>query len=368
MPKQSFYVLSFQDTQPEWGFFDGAAIVPASMPDTASKAPVLALVPDSHFFFFQAKGGGENDRNIKAAAKLQMQHLFPAVEQNQENGTVKTNGSLLGFYSHPRFMAFWEEHEALFARATVVTTPFFLAWSVAKAQKLPQWQWGGNGAPRALYAHDELYYFMGDDGELARRSAALELDAPPPPLELATVLAGLDAAQIKLPKLRLPLRHISSAQVGDPRAWVRAFILLGLVGVLFCAGALWRWHGLSQQATQWKAAVGAQYARALGDDLGPDPFGKLLFRLDQVRGTQVSGIDMRELLVLLSRAATDSFAVDSLSLNRDTGTIRARIASYDELEKMMQGLGGDPRFAFTLEQASNTDNGVALIFRVAFAR
>ena len=300
MPKQSFYVLTFQDSQPEWGFFDGTGITPASRPDTASKVPVLALVPDSHFFFFLPKGGAENDRNLKAAAKLQMQHLFPAVAPDQENGTVKTNGSMLGFYSHPGFMAFWEAHEALLERVTVVTTPFFLAWSVAQAKKLPQWQWGRNGSPRALFAHGELHYFLGDDAELAMRSAALELDAPPAPLELTTALADLETEQVRMSRLRLPLRRISSAQVGDPRAWIRAFVLIGLVGLLFGVGSMERWLGQAQHATQWKAAVAAQYARALGSDLGADPFGKLLFRLDQLKGTQVTGIDMRELLALLT--------------------------------------------------------------------
>ena len=108
----------------------------------------------------------------------------------------------------------------------------------------------------------------------------------------------------------------------------------------------------------------AEYKSALGSNLGTDPYGQLLFKLEQLKGSKLRGLDLIVLLRELSKAAPPDFRVDSVSVNNNSGNIRATVQDYNQLEAMLGALSAESGFTFTLEQATNTEEGIAIDIKV----
>ena len=302
---------------------------------------------------------------MREAAKLQMRYSFPPPTDGREHGVFKGSaGGMLGYYGHPDLKSFWETHREVLEQASVVTTLFLLAWTAAHLDGLQGWSWRPNQGPCGLFFRDTLHYFTGDTAELQARESALEFEQEPIVLELEGVLATLVKRGVKWPKLGIPVQHVGSVEEGAPRKWVLIFLVISLVGLLACFGEFWRWHAVSSQEAQWEKALAGQYARVLGDDPGADPYGMLLYKLEQFKGSKAQGLDVLALLEVMSRGAVEGFSVDTLNVSGDAGTVRASIATYAQLEEMLKNLNADPRFAFTLEEAVNVESGIDVTLKV----
>lgn len=342
-------------------------IAPASAPDPGSKQPILALVPDRYFFFFQPRGlAAGSEKKMKTAARLQVKHFFPEPSPEQEFGLLSMgNSSILAYFGHPSLNEFWVKNGPLLTRANAVTTPFTLAYSVAKARKIEAWTWQADSGPSALFAKGTLYWIQGNGDELENRVFRLGLEQAPVGLDLDEAVKGLVDSGLKWSKLRLPLKHLGAQDTGSKKL-VKAFVIITLAGVLFCLGQIARYVGVKSQVNKWDRATTQLYAQALGPDPGPDPYGQLLFKMDQIEGTQSSGVDVLGLLETLSRSAPPGFRVESLVVNQDSGTIQGQISDYNSLENFLEALADNGRFEFTLEQATNVSSGVSLSLRVQF--
>lgn len=396
-----YRILRFSEHGPEYLSFDGQALHPAPEPREASRVPVLALLPDSLLFYHLPRAlptGSERER--RAAVMLQMDHVFPHIKKPrqdeaakpskkgaddtqtegaaahaapvQERGTVKTpEGALVGYFTHPALAAFWREHKELLSRASVVTSPFFLALTAAEAKGHKDWAYVSHAAngPHMLVAKSILAYVRGSEDKLTERAREAlreneHADGDLPLLHLESVLAAIDQAGVKPVKLRLPLTSFDESEDADPRTWARVLVAIGLVGLFFCAGQFMRWRAQAANANIWESAVSSAYGEVLGADPGADPYGKLLFRLDQLKGSQTRGVPIMRLLGLLTEASPPGFLVENISISGDTGSLRARIATYNDLDAMLSRLSESPSFSFTLEQASNTPEGVLANLKV----
>jgi hypothetical protein len=366
MTGKKTYLLSFEENQAVWRLFDGQSLVACEPPGTKVREPVVALIPDSFFFFFLPKsGGGKREKGMREAAKLQMQYSFPAPADGREHGVFRgPAGGVLGYFGNSELKSFWETHREGLEQANVVTTPFLLAWTAAHLDGVQEWSWRPNQGPCGLFSRGTLHYFVGDTVEQQARESALEFEQEPVSLELEGVLASLVKRGVKWPKLGVPVQHVGSVEEGAPRKWVFIFLAISLVGLLVCFGEFWRWNTVSSQTTQWEEALDGQYTRVLGNDLGSDPFGMLLYKLEQFKGSKAQGLDVLALLEVMSRGAVEGFSVDTLNISNDTGTVRASIATYAQLEEMLKNLNVDPRFAFTLEEAVNVESGIDVTLKV----
>ncbi len=366
MASNAFYLVHFSGNKAEWGLFDGAELVPAEPPRSKSAAPVLALIPDRFFFFYRPKEvAAKSEKAIRAAIRMQMQYNFPAPVDEQAIGVFKTPaGEMLGYVCHNRLVEFWAEHKELFERANVVSTPFILAWCAARAEGLEAWLWKENGGPRVLYAGETLHYAAPSGEELQQRLQELAPDTEPEELGWLRIISSLAQHNIKLAKLRIPLTQFGEEADVDPRRWAQVFVAVALIGLLFCAGELQRLLASQKRAEQWRTAVHEQLASVLGPDYGSDPYGKLLFRIDQLQGSQSQGLDVLDMLALISRAAPEDFKIASMTFNDTSGHFRAKLQDYAQLEQMMQKLQEQERYAFTLDQASNVSDGVQVVLRV----
>lgn len=366
MTGKKAYLLTFEEDRAVWKLFDGQSLAACEPPGAKADAPVAALIPDKFFFFFLPKaGGGKWEKGKREAVRLQMRYSFPPPVAGGEQGVFKGPvGAMLGYFGHPDLKSFWETHREGLEQANVVTTPFLLAWTAAHMEKLEAWEWCFNGGPCGLFAEDTLHYFAGSATELQARKSAFGLEQEPVALALDGVLASLINHGIKWPKLGIPLQHVGSVGEGAPRKWALIFLAISLVGLLACFGEFMRWHAVSTRADQWEQALADQYSRVLGENPGSDPYGMLLYKLEQFKGSKTRGLDVLGLLEVMSRGAVEGFYVDSLNVSGDAGSVRARIANYAQLEQMLKNLNEDGRFAFTLEEAVNAEGGIDVTLKV----
>ncbi|MBG0775566.1 MAG: hypothetical protein H0S85_03935 [Desulfovibrionaceae bacterium] len=355
MNSNRFYLVRFPEGGPSWEFFDGLTVSECPPPPAGSKATVVALVPDGLLYFYQPKGlTAKGERSQRAAVRLQMQHFLPPAGDGQEIAAFRgPSGKVLGLITRPGLRDFMEEHGDVFRRATLVTSAFLLAWSAAEARGVGAWTWGNGSGPRALFAGGDLHYFTGGDEELAERVQAANLDESPADLSWTDVLAALAQHKTRLGRLALPIGSLGGGAGLDASKARRLALVLGLVGLMFCFGEAARWWGARGELQVWRTALRQEYAKVLSDPNVADPYGKLLFRLDQMQNNAVEGVDVLALLTALSRHAPDGFMVKSLSLGTRNGRIEATAPDYAAVETMVAALAGVGGFTFTLDSASN---------------
>ncbi|MDD4951841.1 MAG: hypothetical protein PHV85_04770 [Desulfovibrionaceae bacterium] len=148
------------------------------------------------------------------------------------------------------------------------------------------------------------------------------------------------------------------------RRFVRRFVILGLVGLLFCAGQVLRLNNHRRQVVRLDAAIAGLYETALGSDSGESPFGRLQFERGKLLAGSVRGIDVLGLLQSMSRYAPESLRLEGLNLSGEYGAIRGQIGSKPELERYLKDLEPDPGFAFVLERDEQAAGALDFILRV----
>jgi len=367
MAGKKFYALHFKDNQVQWEKFDGQSLKPSEPPEARSSWPVIALLPDEYFFFFLPEGlSAKGARNLKTATLLRMQHFFPAVAGGRECGVLPPGpAGMPGYFTHPELACFWEEHKKNLEQAAVVTTKFVLAWTEAQAKELPAWTYGNGSGPRALFLDGRLHFINGAGPEYEKRLKAATDNGPPPALDWRESLAEIGRTGLKWSISRLPLKQFSLAS-GDIRSWVVSFIAVTVIALLLFFGQARRYFAESRAEAQWEGALNGLYAKVLGRDHGPDPYGELVSRYDRLKGKQTQSIDVLQILALLSAAAPQDLDLENLSLNPNEGSVRGKINSFDALEEYLKNLKERGGPGFTLEQATNTKDGVVFSLKVDF--
>lgn len=383
MPRTStrnqFYVVRFIKDAPFWERFDGQALHPIPHPDQAPKSsrslPVLAIIPDKMFFFFQPESDHHsgNLRQRTAAARLELEQAFPAQASETGPDIVLDAGRthLLGCFPHPELTEFCRRHQDILTRANAVTTPFFLAWNAGHRLKIDSWVWSNpEDGTTAAMVHGKVTFFPGTGLELkARLIEPSESDTTGKPLvspkewRLPELLQA--APDIGWSQLRLPL-PVAEGERSGSRQLVRLWIAMALLGGLVCIGQALRLSDQQAQVHRWEQSINRLYAEVLTPPLGDDPFGRLLFRHSQVQGPIQSGPDALGMLGLLSASAPPEFHVENFSLGPNSGIIRARLADYEQLEALLKALEGQGRLRFDLDQASSADDAVLATLRVGY--
>lgn len=360
-----YYVVRFVKDLPVWEVFEGNDLHPAEAPRSGRSLPVLALLPDRFFFFFlpdsaQHQGGA---RQRLAAARLQMEHMFPASQEGRAGVLAAGGGGCLGYCWHPELARFVQQHKEILGRANAVTTAFFLAWNVADASQVTEWTWNSpDSGTHALVSARGLDYFQGSDHEfqdrLRRHASTANKQWTLSELLSAAPLVGWS-------RLRLPLPSVNGKGVQAGRL-VRLGLILAVLTVLFSLGQGLRLAEQKRQAAFWEQATEDLYGQVLTLPLGPDPYGRLMFRLSQLKTPAMEGLDVVELLGLLSDAAPPGFRLESLSLGPNSGIIRARMDDYDQLETLLKALEQQDRFGFSLDQASSAEREVLVTLRATY--
>ena len=365
MAGKKFYALHFKDNQVQWEKFDGQSLKPSEPPEARSSWPVIALLPDEYFFFFLPEGlSAKGARNLKTATMLRMQHFFPAPADNRECGVLPFGpAGMPGYFTHPGLSDFRERHEKTLEQASVVTAKFVLAWTAAQSKELSSWTYGNGPGPKALFLDGRLHFIGGAGGEYEKRLKEATDNGPPPALDWRESLAEIGRLGLKWSGLRLPLKQFSLAS-GDIRPWVVSFIAVTVIASLLFFSQARHYFAESGVEAQWENALNGMYAKVLGPNHGPDPYGKLISRYDRLKGKQTRSIDVVQLLAHLSAAAPKGLDVESLSLNPSEGTVRGKINSFDALEKYLKDLKARGGPKFTLEQATNTKDGVVFSLKV----
>jgi hypothetical protein len=377
--RNQFIVVRFTKGAPTWERFDGQALHPIPHPDQAPKSlrslPVLALIPDRLFFFYQPESDHHSGslRQRTAAARLELEQIFPAQTTENGSGIVLDAGRshLLGCLPHPELTEFARRHQDILTRANAVTTPFFLAWNAGHRRKIESWVWNNpeDGATAAML-HGQMTFFPGNGAELETRiSEASGAGNTGRPLQVDTQWSLHDLLQtapdIGWSQLRLPLSVADGERPGS-RQLVRLWIATALLGGLVCLGQALRLSDQQAQVEHWEQATNRLYSEVLTPPLGDDPFGRLLFRHSRLQGPAQSGPDALAMLGLLSASAPPDFHVETFSLGPNSGIIRARLADYEQLEALLKALEGQDSIRFDLDQASSADDAVLATMRVSY--
>jgi len=368
--KKTVYILSFKGNEHQWMMFDGNGLTESEGPAEKNRHPVVALLPDSLFFFFKPRGAIKS-RHAKSATLMQMNYSFPSQEGSDFKVLRPSGGAVLGYTGHELLDRFLDRHREVLAKATVLTTEFAVCWRAAVAEGLTVWNWSGQGM-RILASGEELTYFRGNGDEFSSRFERLGLDGEPEQVDLDKACAVFFKKKIRWARLNLVsgLRSGSDKTVTiEYKPFAVAAVLVTLIGLLFITGQYHRWQQSQEQATVWRGKLKEVYTRALGPNPGSDPYGKILYKLDQLKsGGNSGGIDVLGLLAVISESAPVGIEIEGFSLGGDSGNIRGRISNYEELDAMMEKLALNSEFNFVLEQATNIDGGVSISLRAEYNR
>lgn len=369
--KKQVYIIIFKGQEPVWKVFNENGFSDCEEPDIKDRCPVVALLPDPLVFFFKPKGV-DKSRHAKSATLMQMSYSLPGNDGGAFKVLRPAGNAVLGYTGHDLLSHFMERNRDILSRATVITTSFAVCWRAALAEGLSVWSWKGQGGMRALFTPDFFCYFKGTDQELKERYENIGLDAEPELIDLEKACSIFFDKKIRWSRIGLVTTVTGStdkASVVDYKPFVKAAILVTLVGLFFIAGQYHRLQAKEDQADLWRKNLRQLYISALGPSPGGDPYGTILYKLDQLKnGGTVKGVDVLGLLSTLSESAPVGMTVDSMNLGSDSGNIRGTLSTYDELDKMMEKLAANGRFKFVLEQADNVDNGISFSLRAEYNR
>ena len=365
MAKKNVYIIAFEGIRPQWSLFDGVSLNPCPPPEGRAGLPVILLLPDRFFFYFQPEGlQAMNSRSLRKAALLQMRHYFPAGKATDIGIFPSGKGAILGYFTKPELKDFLEEHAELAGQANIITTSFILTHEAALTGDVDVWSWRGGEGERALYAEGQLFFFRGDEEEVRSRMTrqGLAPDAASP-LLLGEVLTDIWRRNRSWSSYKLPIK---AQRTGDARLphLTRTAVAATLVGFLFIMGQGWRLSDANTQLAAQEEAIRAVYKEVLGPKPGNDPYGRLLYAVDKLQSRSTSGIDVLEVLEDLSRNAPPDLYVESMSTGSDSGTIMGILDDYDTLEKLLEALKSQARYSYTLEQATNTKTGIRITLKI----
>ncbi|MGE4556708.1 MAG: hypothetical protein AB7D07_07780 [Desulfovibrionaceae bacterium] len=362
------YVIQFRNNQPVWGIFDDGRLELCEPPATKKRSIVVAILPDRYFFYYRPQSvAAASFRKARAAVQLQMSHLFPSFDEQQSIGMLKPhNGNLLGFFTRPELADFIAEHHKLLSSATVITTEFAICWRDAAVEEVDAFIWRGEDKLKALCSGDNLLFFQADESELETRIAHLEVK-PAETLDWAASLSRHISGGNKWSSLRTPVRLPVDEQT-SLQPYRRAMLLIFLVGALAVAGQYIRLQHHQGRVEQWRDRTQSLYSSIFGPAPGPDPYGKLLYTMNQLQRTQSKGVNVLDILTALSKQPPAGLDVENLNFSVESGSIMGRTDSYDGLESYLNALNSDSTYAFTLEQAANTKDGIQFHLRVTITQ
>lgn len=301
-----------------------------------------------------------------------MNYSFPA-QRDDFKVLRPSGGAALGYTEHDLLGRFMDHHREVLAHATVLTTAFTVCWRAAVAEGLSVWTWKGLGGMRILASDDELTYFRGTDKEFKSRFVRLGLEGAPEVMDLETACLALEKKKVRWARLNL----LTGRRSGNDKAAVISYkpylfsaLMVTLLGLFFITGQYHRWKQSQDAADMWRQKLQEVYVSALGPNPGSDPYGKILYKLDQLKsgGGDGGGVDVLGLLSVLSQSAPVGIEIESLNLGSDSGNIRGKIGSYEEVDAMMEKLAASPLFNFVLEQATNEDDGISISLRAEYNR
>ncbi len=367
---RTLHILRLDDEQPSWHRLEAGRLEPVADPGPRQRGTVIAVLPDVLFFYYHPQGLQEaSPRQARAATRLQMNHTFPSLEKDQTKGVIQApRNRVLGFFAAPGLQSFLREHHSLLASANIITTPFTACWVHAAENETPCFVWRGGHGLKALFAEGRLEYFQGDEEELAARLASLPKDsAAPETLLLEESLLSLVNHRTTPTALRMPIR-LEAVTEASLKPLRKAFAVCMLIAIFLLSGQLLRQQTQQQKAQVWRNQLQELYASALGPDPGSDPYGKLLYTLDQLQSGQTRGVNVLGILSRLSTDAQDTLRIDTMNLSPDSGAITGRIGAYDALESYLNAVNNNPGYQFTLEQATNTETGIQFNLRVTMLR
>ncbi len=366
MRAKRFHVLHFPENTPEWLRFEGGTSTPTEPPAESSGLPVVVVIPDRFFFYHLPPDlAVKGERRQRAAVALRLGQVFPAPGPNQEWGVLPPGpAGMPGFYTHPGLADFWEEHREVLAQASLVTTPFALAWSWAQAKALEEWTLpGGNGdGPAAMFRQGELHV-LHDAARQARDLAAAGQELPPA-LDWREVLAHSGEPGLAWSRLRIPLRGFASVRI-NLRPFVYAAVALTMASLLLYTIPVRSLFTYSRAAKAWEQARHDLYAKGLGAEPGRDPFGQLVAKLERLKGRQGDSLDLLEFLAGLSANAPDTLEVETVNITPAAGTVSGKVGTYEALEAYLKSLPKDGPLGYTLEQATNIPGGVGFTLKIA---
>ena len=227
------------------------------------------------------------------------------------------------------------------------------------------------------YAHsclrDALTYFRGTEDEFKSRFDRLGLDGNAENIDLESACRVLAEKKIRWARINLTTGKKTATDKSvliDYKPFMVAAVLVTIIGLLFISGQYRRWQISKDKAHEWREKLREVYVTALGPNPGSDPYGKILYKLDQLKngGNQGNGVDVLGLLAVLSESAPVGIEIEGINLGADSGNIRAKVASYEEIDSMMEKLAASTTFNFVLEQANNIEGGVSISLRAEYNR
>lgn len=369
--KKTIHILTFKGNDHHWMVFDGQNLSESQGPPEKNRNPVVALLPDPLFFFFKPKGAIK-PRHAKSATMMQMNYSFPMPEGGF-NVLRPSGNAVIGYTSHDLLDQFLERHREVLAQATVLTTSFTVCWRAAVAEGLSVWSWNGQGGMRILASGDDLTYFRGSSEEFRNRFERLGLDGEPEYIDLPKACSILAEKKVRWARLNLTTgrKSVSDKTFSiDFKPYIAAAVMVTFIGLLFIAGQYHRWQQSQEQAEQWRGKLKELYISALGPNPGSDPYGKILYKLDQLKsgGNQAGGVDVLGLIAVLSESAPIGIQIEGINLGPESGNIRGKLASYEEVDSMMEKLSASSQFRFVLEQANNVEDGISISLRAEYNR
>ncbi len=363
---RDFYLLCFRQDRPVWELCTDDGKKEIEPPGKRPRLPVLAVIPDRFFFFYQPRGlQGKSRKHLRSGAELQIRHLFPAPAPGEDVGVMDTGTDILGYFRNAGLEEFLEKQRENLALANTITTPFLLGRAVMFSRETHAWTLHYPGESRILSIHGQLEYFFGDEEELQQRAGIHGLEEEPEHVQLDDLIQDLRLGNVPWNRFRLALPELEEER-GETSVLFRAAAAVLFIGLLFCGGEFVRYQSLESQRSQWANALGSLYAEALGPDYGPDPYGMLMYRADQAGSRDERGLDFVDFLGRLSRAAPEDLQVQSISLRADSGTVQATIRDYDQMERFLESLEASENYDFTLDQADSSGERVRMTLRVRY--
>jgi type II secretory pathway component PulL len=174
-------------------------------------------------------------------------------------------------------------------------------------------------------------------------------------------------AKKKWSALRTPVQLPTDEQT-NLQPYRRAIMIIFLVGALAVAGQYVRLQHYGDKVAGWRTRTQSLYSSLFGPSPGPDPYGKLLYTLNQLQRTQSKGVNVLGILAALSEQPPKGLTIENLNFSTDSGSVMGRAESYDALENYLKTLNSDSDYAFTLEQAANTKDGIQFHLRVTITQ
>lgn len=337
--------------------------------DTVGELPLrrgyILIIPDELIYLVPIDASniskGVSKNKVKDMVRYHLAYKFPEEEiQGRFGYLLSHEGSpIIACMYNEELKSLYLDNEKLFDSAGIITTPSIIALLFKQEEPSP---FSIRTEKGALLKHDNQFlHIVGDLSDYPYPDGLKDIDIKTDYL-INTIRDKKDLTQLSL---RLSLGDNKKGHFGADDLSKRDLLFIALIYIFFIAAMFLKTIPIEKNINNYKNAINEQYKKAgIADKL--DPYGQLLFKVNQIKGQSSQGPSVLQTLSAIGDTFGEELTVETVTITRSEGSqspltlkMKGHIGNYQALEKGLIKLSKLISMKLTIDTTDVEDNIVS---------